>query len=171
MGPQDKAPRGATWWVINSGEIFVTGEAQQDPHIGPAGKRLGFNSLLSIPIKVGEETIGVIHFISYQRDYFDPQKVAFLSAIANQITVATAQSQLYEEIRKGRDFLGALLTSSADAIIATDPEGKITFFSREAEKMLGYEAEEVLGQPLEMLISGGQRNSNGYGELRKRLRA
>lgn len=45
-----KRPRGATWWVINSGEVLITGDAQQDPRIGPAGKGLGFNSLLSIPI-------------------------------------------------------------------------------------------------------------------------
>lgn len=79
----------------------------------------------------------------------------FLSAIANQIAVATTQAEIYEETRKGRDFLGALLTSSADAIIATDLKGKITFFSREAEKILGYEAKEVLGQTLEKFISGG----------------
>ena len=45
----------------------------------------------------------------------------------------------------------AVLTTTSDAIVLSDREGKIAMFSPGAEKLLGYEAQEVLGQSLGVL--------------------
>ena len=50
------------------------------------------------------------------------------------------------EVRRTREFLERLIESSADAIIATDLEGRITYFSFGAREMLGYPQEKVLGR-------------------------
>ena len=47
-----------------------------------------------------------------------------------------------------------LAEGSLDAIIAADAEGRITLFNPAAEKIFGYEGQEVLGRPLELLIPG-----------------
>ncbi|GAB7192931.1 hypothetical protein NUM3379_36400 [Kineococcus sp. NUM-3379] len=52
-----------------------------------------------------------------------------------------------EEVRDARDRLAAVLAAATDqAIIATDPEGRVTLFNEGARRMLGYTESEVLGR-------------------------
>ena len=44
----------------------------------------------------------------------------------------------------------ALLNSSSDAVIATDREGRITFWNPGAERIFGFTAEETSGQSLDL---------------------
>ena len=54
---------------------------------------------------------------------------------------------------KMSDLLGqALLTSSSDAIVATDREGHITFWNPGAERIFGFAANESVGQSLDLII-------------------
>ncbi len=49
-------------------------------------------------------------------------------------------------------FLQTLIDSAPDAVITIDEAGKITSFSRAAENMFGYSEQEVIGQPVSMLM-------------------
>ena len=46
----------------------------------------------------------------------------------------------------------ALLHSASDAVIATDREGRITFWNPGAERIFGFTAEEATGQSLDLII-------------------
>lgn len=49
-------------------------------------------------------------------------------------------------------YLAAVVESSADAILSKNLDGVITSWNRGAEEMYGYSAEEVVGQPMTLLI-------------------
>lgn len=49
-------------------------------------------------------------------------------------------------------LLAGIVTISADAIVCVDEAQRIIFFNEGAEKIFGYAAEEIVGQPLERLI-------------------
>jgi PAS domain S-box-containing protein len=46
----------------------------------------------------------------------------------------------------------ALLASSSDAIVATDRDGRITFWNPGAERIFGFSAAEATGHSLDMII-------------------
>ncbi|MBR0936918.1 PAS domain S-box protein [Bradyrhizobium jicamae] len=46
----------------------------------------------------------------------------------------------------------ALLGSASDAIVATDREGRITFWNPGAERVFGFTAEDAVGQSLDLII-------------------
>ena len=75
-------------------------------------------------------------------------KVVGTCAIARDVT---ERIKLEEEVVEAKEFLHSILESSADAIIATDTDQRITYFSRGAEEMLGYKPEQVVGKPVFIL--------------------
>ncbi len=76
----------------------------------------------------------------------------------------TRLQQQSQELRKTKETLENIVQSSVDAIVATDPKGRITFANRSMQGMLlgqtGQE-EELLGVPMAQLYSAG------LGEARK----
>lgn len=56
--------------------------------------------------------------------------------------------------------LRSIIELAADAIISTDGSLNITLFNPAAERIFGYASEEVLGQPLDMLIPEAERGSH-----------
>lgn len=61
----------------------------------------------------------------------------------------------------------ALLDSPADAIIATDRNGTITFWNPGAVRIFGHSADEAIGQSLDLIIPESQRARHwaGYREM------
>ena len=60
--------------------------------------------------------------------------------------------------------LAAIVDFSDDAVIGTDLEGKITSWNRGAERVFGYSADEVLGQPVSVLYPKGGQIERGLVE-------
>jgi PAS domain S-box-containing protein len=54
-------------------------------------------------------------------------------------------------LKESRAFLNNLIESSLDMIVASDAARRITLFNAAAQKCFGYEAREILGQPVGML--------------------
>jgi PAS domain S-box-containing protein len=57
--------------------------------------------------------------------------------------------------------LSAIVSSAVDAIISVDEHQRITLFNEGAERIFGYSAREVLGQPLELLLPTGLGELHG----------
>jgi two-component system NtrC family sensor kinase len=51
-----------------------------------------------------------------------------------------------KRLKEAHDFLNNIITSSPDAIMATDMKGNIIIWNRSAEEILGHRAEDVIGK-------------------------
>ncbi|MCZ6659972.1 MAG: PAS domain S-box protein [bacterium] len=74
--------------------------------------------------------------------------------------------EAHEELEQTKQYLERLIESSPDAIVSTDQEGAVTFFSLGAETLLGYEQEEILGQSVTLLYEDEDRAK----EVMRRMR-
>lgn len=101
-------PKGVTWKVINSGEILNVRNAEKDPNIGPAGRDLGFRSMLGIPIVLEGRTIGVIWLLSYREHLFTGSEEALLGSIVTQIAVVIAKAKQTKELEERNRNLSIL---------------------------------------------------------------
>src|SRR5205085_1748569 len=57
-----------------------------------------------------------------------------------------------EELRRSRDLLAAIAASSDDAIMAKDMDDRLTTWNPGAERLYGYTAAEIIGQPSLRLV-------------------
>ncbi|MEM6497240.1 MAG: response regulator, partial [Pseudomonadota bacterium] len=64
----------------------------------------------------------------------------------------TALKEREEALRQSQDLLGATVKAALDAIIVIDHEGNIIRFNPAAERIFGYEADQVIGHDMSKLI-------------------
>lgn len=60
-------------------------------------------------------------------------------------------------LRESQAYFRTIATDVSDAVIAADHDYRIVFWNVPAERMFGYTAEEILGQPLGMLLPQERR--------------
>jgi len=63
-----------------------------------------------------------------------------------------AHRQPDEELRKSEARYRTVLDTAFDAIVTITPDGVVSWFNRGAERIFGYRAEEVIGQPVTVIM-------------------
>lgn len=72
----------------------------------------------------------------------------------------TEAGRALDSLRRSEDFLRAIVTTAADAIITIDRTGVVETFNPAAERTFGYPAAEVVGQSLKMLMASPYRDEH-----------
>jgi two-component system NtrC family sensor kinase len=128
--------------------------------VRPSIERLGFESILVLPLMHGESLLGML-FLRAARDgrHFRPEEIASCKVVANASANALRNAMLYDEIRveaRGRretaQKLQQILDHFPDLICTTDNDGRVTEFSRGGDHLLGIGRAEVLGRSLEEIF-------------------
>jgi signal transduction histidine kinase len=116
--------REITWKVITTGELVYYPDANNlSPRLRLAGRDLGIHALLSIPVKLGNEVLGVIHFASIRKASFTEQQLNFLSSLGNQIGMAITKVKIFEQMNQQTQELKVLfenLKSAQERLIQSE---------------------------------------------------
>lgn len=79
------------------------------------------------------------------------KSVHFLKDISKEIQYERQLKESLKNAQKISNYLETLIESSPDAIISTDREGRIAYFSKGATEVFGYKPEEIQGQHVSKL--------------------
>lgn len=84
---------------------------------------------------------------------FSPIKDAIGHVVAAlTIAVDLSERRRLEDAERDRMFLSAIVSSADDAIVSKDLSGVVTSWNRAAERLFGYSEEEMIGQPIAILV-------------------
>jgi signal transduction histidine kinase len=159
-----KVGEGLAGWVVQNREAALVDDLQRDlrwvqSSLGSREHR----SAVVAPLLVAEDVIGVLMVFRREADYFTPESLNLVKAIASQVAVAINNAHLYELIRDQAERLGsmlrkeqeeasrsqAILEAVADGVLVTGPDNRITFLNSSTQRILAIDPDRVLGQSLD----------------------
>jgi GAF domain-containing protein len=103
------APAGIIPWVARNGETILANTPQDDPRFSPSPiPPQNPGSELAVPLKFGENVLGVLDVQSDQPDAFTTDDRFILEALADHIAIALRNASLYRSERWRRQAADSL---------------------------------------------------------------
>ena len=151
--------RGLTGHVAETGEPYYTPDADHDPYaLTIPGTPEIEESMLAVPLRVGERTVGVIVLSKQGLDQFDLQDLRLLEVLASHAAVAIENARLLEAEREATAKYRALVELSPDAILV-HAGGKLVFVNTAAVRLLGARhPDELLGRDALQIVHPDDRD-------------
>jgi PAS domain S-box-containing protein len=143
----DVMVRGLAGWLISHKRSELVEDARQDERwviLPDDTEQVG--SVIGAPLMKSELIVGVLILMHEQPNFFRLEHLRLLETIAAQVTVALHNAALFNEVREQQRKLGAILSQSTDAIMATEQTGRLVLFNHAAERFFSLAAADVLDQ-------------------------
>jgi NtrC-family two-component system sensor histidine kinase KinB len=140
--------QGIVGWVVQTGQSVLVPAAHADERFySGVDDRTGFHTrtLLAVPVKIDEQTIGVIEAINPAAGTFDEDAQQLLLAVASLAAAAIRNAELYERVRQAERRYESLFSESTDPIIVLDLEGRILDLNEQAIQMLECPGDQLTG--------------------------
>jgi PAS domain S-box-containing protein len=136
---------------------LLTNDAAISPLVVPNPVGEGDVNIARFPIRLPEE-IGLIVVGSRRADFPTETETLLLGVAANQATIAMEKARLFElaereraQAEEAREQVANILESITDSFSVYNREWQVTYFNKEAEKLLprlGLTREAILGKSL-----------------------
>jgi PAS domain S-box-containing protein len=159
-----KLDEGLAGWVVKNRQSTLVGDVRSDDRWVPIGEfSKGYNSIVVVPLIVGEEILGVVTLGHSNFNAFTREDQELAQAAAMQMAVAINNAELFNLIRDQAEGLGTMLRSQeveasrsmaileavADGVLVTDDESVITLFNQSAQTILDLDRVDVIGKTLD----------------------
>lgn len=142
--------------VYDAKDVYVASDIRKDPlYKNRTMEREGVISTAAAPVLSKKRVIGVIVVGSRRFHKFAKREINLLKAFGSQLGAALENSQLYDEVHRGKAYIENLVENAGDAIVSTDREDRILTWNRGAEVIFGYSKEEAVGKNLAILLPPG----------------
>jgi len=151
LGMRLEPGQGIAGWVVASGQPALVPTTRKDERFFEGvDDTTGFYTygLMAAPIKVGQETIGVIEAINPGPDHLGEEDLKLLMNVAALAASAIQNARHFVRARDAEQRYTSLFEDSADPVVITDASGQIVDANRMLCTILGYEKEFLLGQDM-----------------------
>ncbi len=140
------------------GEVYRSGRAAFDNDFArskwaellPDG-HVKLENVLFAPLSIKREPIGLLG-IANKPGGFTEDDARLATAFGELAAVALLNDRTFQSLERSEEKYRSLTQSAGDAIVSADSHGRIISWNQAAERIFGYREEEVLGQPLTILM-------------------
>lgn len=107
---------------------------------------------LSVRLGGAGESTGMVGAYTRETHDFDAEDRAFLAAVAAILAGAREQADTAQALRESEARARAILNTTVDGVVTINEHGVIETFNPAAERIFGYDAEEVVGKNVMVLM-------------------
>ncbi len=141
---------GIMGYVARTGRPVLEWDVRTNPHYF-AG-RSGTLSELCVPIKIGEEVVGVINLESQKIGAFNERHLSFLQTLAAQLSVVMERSQLLRRQTELTQQLSVIFDAVLEGIALILPDGRLDDVNRRFGDLIGVPAEQLRYQHVSKMV-------------------
>jgi len=152
-----------SFWTNNSGELIKeTSRDDLPPTVRNNCSTAGYASVALIPIKSGNDIVGLLQFNDTQTERFTLDLIQYFEKIGATIGIAYRRVQNEKRIKESEERFRSLYENSTLGIYRSTYDGKILMANPAFCLMLGYQLEsEIVGsiKASEVYLKGDERNN------------
>lgn len=141
---RQKIGTGIAGWVASTGQpLHLDGKVNDTRFVDTIERVDAIRSSLCVPVKIREQTVGVVMIRRSGESTFHQRDLAFLETVSDLAAVALHNARLYESERNQRNLmelehqkLQATLASMADGVMVVNQQGEVLTANSVARKLL-----------------------------------
>jgi PAS domain S-box-containing protein len=107
--------------------------------------KMGFESMLLIPLRSGKETYGLLQLMDTTPDKFTKDKISFLERVAANLSIAIAHKKGQAKLRESEKKHRQLFETMGQGVVYSNKEGIVTSANPAALNILGREELDFIG--------------------------
>lgn len=128
---------------------------------------IGVKGAFAFPVPLKGEVVAVLEFFSEEAELVDDGLLEVMESIGLQLGRVAEREEARRRLEASEKRYRSLAETAVDAIVVAGEEGQIIDWNRGATEIFGYEKEEVLGRPIEILMP--ERHKEAHREGMKRV--
>jgi len=161
--------------ALTQSEIVVIKDPLSTCGECPLAEKCRGRGVMTVRLEHGGKGYGIVSVTVPADRAADEEEQTLFKEVTDDLALALHAIELEEERKRAEETMKesemrfrSAAQSANDAIISADSFGNITFWNKAAQKMFGYMEEEMLGQPLTLLMSERYRDAyqKGIEQLR-----
>jgi signal transduction histidine kinase/CheY-like chemotaxis protein len=142
---------GIMGYVARTGQPVLERDVRTNPYYF-AG-RTETLSELCVPIRVGEEVVGVVNLESKQLGAFNERHLSFLQTLAAQLSAVMERSQLLRRQTELVQQLSVIFDAVLEGIALVLPDGRLDDVNKRFGDLVGIPAEQLRYQPVSKVVN------------------
>lgn len=109
---------------------------------------LGITSAFAFPVLSEDEVVGVLEFFAVQVQERDDDFLKLLAHVGHQLARVVERTRAEAELQSNVKRANDIVEAAGHAFISMDAGGRITGWNTQAEKMFGWQKDEMMGRLL-----------------------
>ncbi len=153
---------GIAGWVAAHREPVVFDGPISDSRFSISYPRPEILSALSAPMIARNRLVGVLNVNCInKRHVFTEGQIKVSSIFTNAAAAGVEAARMYESQHRADARYREVLKMAADAIVSIDESQRVVVFNTGAENLFGYDADEIIGQPIDCLLPEDSIDAHG----------
>src|SRR5437667_8387009 len=118
----------------------------------------GLHGIVGFPVRSGRRVVGMISLHTWAARDLDDGLVAVMNDVGSQTGEFVERKRAEVALQDSEKRMRSVLDNVSDGLATIDPGGVIDSANPAVVKLFGYEEQELIGQPAEVLIATTHRS-------------
>jgi len=146
--------KGGSFWTNSTTDLLATTtEKDRQARTRNYCNTAGYESVALVPLRSGDEIIGLLQLNDHKRDQFTIDRISFFEGLCTNIGITLARTQMDKQLTQISKHQEALLTSIPDIVIETDCNKVYTWANKAGFEFFG---DDVIGKEASFYFVGEQ---------------